>query len=64
MVVCIHAGVVIGFEQTMVAIQESDGVVELCAVIRDGSLERSVDVTFSTQPGTAQGSAFVYVLVM
>ena len=56
MVVCIYAGVVIGFEQTMVAIHESDGVVELCAVIRDGSLGRSVDVTFSTQPGTAQGS--------
>ena len=39
---------------------EQQGTVEVCAVILDGSLERNVDVTLSTQPGTAQGM-YVYL---
>ena len=56
---CVCAEVVIGFERTMVTTSENAGTAELCAVIRMGSLERSVDITFSTQPGTAQGRPFL-----
>ena len=42
---------------------ETDGMVELCAVIIDGSLERSVDVVISTQPGTAEGNNMLQKIV-
>ena len=58
-----YTEVVIGFEETLVTTPEGSGVVELCAVIREGSLERSVDVTFSTEPGTAEGGDYIYVHV-
>ena len=47
--------IVIGFELTSNIASESVGMIDLCAVIFDGSLERNVDVVLATQPGTAQG---------
>ena len=46
-------GVVIGFEQTAPTVQETDESVELCAILRDGTLEREAIVTFFTSDGTA-----------
>jgi hypothetical protein len=45
--------VVIGFEQTTVTVFEQQDSVELCASIMENTLARTVDVTLSTQPGTA-----------
>ena len=50
----------IGFEQTAVTVFETVGSVELCAAILDGTLGRDVDVTLSTQPGTATGDTHTH----
>ena len=41
-------GVVIGLEQTAYSVVESIGLVEVCAILRQGSLAREVLVTLST----------------
>ncbi len=50
----VYTGVTIGFEQTVYsAIEGVDASVELCAVLKAGTLEREAVVTFSTSDGTA-----------
>ena len=51
--------VVIGFEQTTVTVTEQQDSAELCASIMVNTLARTVDVTLSTQPGTATGEPTV-----
>ena len=46
-------GVVIGFEQAAPTVQETDESVELCAILRNGTLEREAIVQFFTSDGTA-----------
>lgn len=36
---------------------ENEGEVEVCVVVSEGSLQRNAIVTFSTTPGSAEGSA-------
>ena len=54
-------GVVIGFEQTVTTVQETDASVELCAVLIEGTLEREAVVTFSTSDGTATSGGYIHL---
>ena len=48
-------GVTIGLEMPNYTIPEEGGFVEVCAVVTDGTLERTVNITLETLPGSATG---------
>ena len=52
-------GVTIGLERPTYSVDEEDGVIEVCAVLLAGSLERTVSVTFSTSDGSAIGMILI-----
>ena len=56
------AGVTIGFEQTMYPTDEGT-VIEVCARIQSGSIERDVQVQVSSADGTASGKFFIGYIV-
>ncbi len=45
----------IGLERPLYTVNETDGTIEVCAVLVSGSLERTVTVSLSTVDGTAKG---------
>ena len=49
--------VTIGFEQTIYSVEEDGGSIEVCAAIRNGTLQTSVEaVMMATVDGTAIGT--------
>ena len=48
-------GVVIGLEETAYTVEERDRILEVCAVLRQGSLAREAIVTLSSGDDTAVG---------
>ena len=54
--------VTIGFEQTVYTVGEDGESIEVCAAIRNGTLQTSVVVTMATVDDTAIGM-YVYMLV-
>ena len=48
--------VTIGFEQTLYSVGEDGGSIQVCAAIRNGTLQTSVVVTMATVDGTAIGT--------
>ena len=55
MFVYVFTGVTIGLEMPDYTVPEEGGFVEVCAVVLDGSLERTVSITLQTFPGSAAG---------
>ena len=51
----VSTGVTIGFEMPNYTVPEDGGFVEVCAVVLDGGLERTVNITLETLPGSAAG---------
>jgi len=51
----LHSEVVIGLEETSYTTAEDGGSVEVCAVVVEGVLERSAEVSISTVDGSATG---------
>lgn len=50
------SGPVIGFEQTSYGVTEGeDSAAELCAVLRQGTLDRAITLSFFTINGSATG---------
>ena len=49
-------GITIGFEQTIYSVGEDGGSIEVCAAIRNGTLQTSVVVTMATVDDTAVGA--------
>ncbi len=47
--------VTIGLEETSITVLEKETVVEVCASIMSGSLERDAEITMATADGTAMG---------
>ncbi len=47
--------VTIGLEDTSITVLEEETVVEVCANLTSGSLERDAEVTLATADGTAVG---------
>lgn len=50
-------GVVIGLEREAYQISEDGGFIEVCAVIRDGSIDRTVELLLSTSDLTAESKS-------
>ncbi len=48
-------GVTIGLQRIIYSVSEDDDVIEVCAVLVSGTLERSVNVTVSSVDGSALG---------
>ena len=46
----------IGFEEPTYTVTEGQPQREVCAIVREGTIDRDVTVTLQTQPGTATGS--------
>ena len=53
MIVAIITGITIGLENTTYTVTEEDPFIEVCAVIIEGSLRRTANVTLSTSDLTA-----------
>ncbi len=51
-----YAGVTIGLESTELIISEDDGNITICTTIEDGVLGRQVEVSYSTEDGSAAGT--------
>ena len=51
----VSTGVTIGLEMPNYTVPEDEGFVEVCAVVSDGSLERTVSITLETFAGSATG---------
>ncbi len=49
----------IGFERSSYSVMEDMGLIEVCALVRFGSLGSEVEVTLTTQDGSAEGKVFV-----
>ena len=49
----LHTGVSIGFELPRYTVNEGDGSIEVCAVLTNGSLERTVTFTLSSRDDSA-----------
>ena len=53
--------VAIALDQLSYSVSESEGSVEVCVVLSTGQLARDLEVTLSTQPGSAGQSCLVSV---
>ena len=51
----VFTGVTIGFEIPNYTVPEDGRFVEVCAVVSDGTLERTVSITLETLTGSATG---------
>lgn len=49
------AGVIIGFQQSDITMNEDDGLARICAVIKCGCVRRDIEVDLFTQDDTATG---------
>ena len=49
------AGVIIGFQQSDITVNENDGLAHICAVIKCGCVRRDIEVALFTQDDTATG---------
>ena len=56
------AGVVIGLENDTLSVPEDGGEVEVCVAVLQGSLQRTVTVSFSTSDGTAFGIIYYAII--
>ena len=54
-----HTVIVIGIRETEISVTEDTGVVEVCAVVLSGDLERDVPFTLTSADGTAIGELVI-----
>ena len=50
----------IDFDSSVYAVREVDDVIEICAQLSGGTLQRSIEVEFATQDSTATGTFLRY----
>ena len=53
----LYIGAVIGLEQTFYNVSESEGLVELCVIVRSPFIECPITLSFSVILSTTDGSA-------
>ena len=61
---CMHstvAGITVGLEDTAYSVLENAEMVEICAVLLQGALERETNITLSTMDGSATGTVMIVV---
>jgi len=56
------AGVIIGFQQSDITVNEDDGLAHICAVIKCGCVRRDIEVDLFTQDDTATGMLWNSIL--
>lgn len=53
------SGITVGLEETAYSVVENAEIIEICAVLLQGSLAREASITLSTTDGSAAGIAMI-----